>query len=495
MAKQNKFAQKKLAQAKTAAQAGDSTAAIKHLQVLIKKQPNNTDALLILGAMFANTGRTDSAIKYYKKTLSLVPTHTFAAYNLAQIYLAESETDKAISYYQKSLLADPNSLLSLIGLARCHEKKSNPEEAQAILNKLSANAITDIQARVDICLLNASLVGKTTDLEESIAMLNDLLSKEKYNLSARQQLKLNFSLGRLYDKKSDYALAFSAYEQANKLKQHNPFNTNAYSNTIDEFIRVYSKESFSQLARSSINDESPVFILGLPRSGTSLVEQILASHSKIYGAGELSTIGGLARNVARLAQSSSTYPLAALELTENTCNLMAQQYLKETKTLSGEGAVRVTDKMPGNFHHIGLIAQLFPKARIIHCLREPLDTCISIYFQDLDGIHDYAYGLKDIGNFYNQYERLMQHWENVVDLKFMSIHYEDLVNKQEEYSRQLVEFCGLDWEDQCLQFFKNDRTVLTASYNQVNKPIYKSSVKRWENYSPYIDDLIKTVQR
>ena len=113
----------------------------------------------------------------------------------------------------------------------------------------------------------------------------------------------------------------------------------------------------------------------------------------------------------------------------------------------------------------------------------------------LNGVHDYAYGLKDVGNFYKEYERLMQHWEEVMDVKYMTVHYEDLVNQQEKSSRQLVEFCGLDWEDSCLQFFKNDRTVHTASYNQVNKPIYSSSVNRWKNYSPYIEDLIKIIQQ
>ncbi len=171
---------------------------------------------------------------------------------------------------------------------------------------------------------------------------------------------------------------------------------------------------------------------------------------------------------------------------------LAESYLRKLRALS-PNALRITDKMPHNFLHVGLISQLFPKARIIHCLRNPLDTCLSIYFQRFNRIHNYATDLTNLGTFYCAYRRLMEHWQQTLELPFLQISYEELVSDQERVSREMIGFCGLDWEPQCLRFYEAGRAVTTASYNQVRKPIYGGSIERWRNYEKHIAPLMEAL--
>jgi hypothetical protein len=226
----------------------------------------------------------------------------------------------------------------------------------------------------------------------------------------------------------------------------------------------------------------------MPRSGTSLVEQNLSSHPKVHGAGELPHITWITNSLSKMTPSGKSYPECTRELTQEHMNECATQYLGMLTQL-GHDALRITDKMPHNFRHLGLIELLFPGARVIHVARDPLDTCLSCYFQEFSAAHAYTRTLRDLGTHYRDYERLMQHWRSALGIPMLTLQYEDVVANLEKFSRQLIEFCGLEWNDTCLDFHRQDRVVQTLSSEQVRKPIYTSSVGRWKNYRLHLGEL------
>jgi hypothetical protein len=215
----------------------------------------------------------------------------------------------------------------------------------------------------------------------------------------------------------------------------------------------------------------------MPRSGTSLIEKILASHSRVHSSGEREKMLQLADQRPEQLNDSRPYPACVDALTKESSANMADRFLGILKRANPHAA-RITDKMPGNFHHIGLIATLFPNAKIIHCLRDPRDTCLSIFFGDFVGSHPYSYDLTNLGRYFRQYERLMTHWHEVLPGRILDVKYEDLVAEQEDELRRMVTFCGLDWEARCLDFHKTSRNVRTRSNAQVRQPIYRSSIER-----------------
>ncbi len=239
----------------------------------------------------------------------------------------------------------------------------------------------------------------------------------------------------------------------------------------------------------------PVFIVGMPRSGTTLVEQIISAHPAAYGAGELPDIIGLVRALPGfLRNNREPYPECVGELNENAEFALSERYLEKIRLSPGDPE-RVTDKMPHNFLHVGLIALLFPNARIIHCTRNPVDTCLSCYFQDFMGRHTYAYNLEDLGYYYGEYRRLMAHWREVLPMQFMDVNYEELTANAEANSRRIIEHVGLPWDERCLEFYKTGRNVATASYDQVRQPIYRKSVERWRNYEQHISPLLSSLEQ
>jgi hypothetical protein len=237
----------------------------------------------------------------------------------------------------------------------------------------------------------------------------------------------------------------------------------------------------------------PIFIFGMHRSGTTLVEQILASYPNVYGKGELQFFNQLDQNLPSILKVDELYPECSNFIDDQAAYDIAELYIKKLRETVGlpKDYTRITDKNPFNFHYLGLISLLFPKARFIHCQRHPLDTCISIYFHNFATGNQFAYDLSDLGRYYREYLRLMAHWRKVLPIKIFELKYENIVQQQEEVSRQLVKFCGLEWDPACLDFYKNGRPVFTASSWQVRRPIYKTSCDRWQHYDQFLGPLKK----
>jgi len=226
----------------------------------------------------------------------------------------------------------------------------------------------------------------------------------------------------------------------------------------------------------------------MPRSGTSLVEQILDSHPDVCGLGELPLIGRFVKSLPALLNTDQPYPDCMAELTQDVLEIFARQYQTHTIRLNKEPR-HIVDKMPGNFQFLGLIQALFPGSRIIHCRRDPLDTCLSCYFHEFNASHNYSTELRDLGVFYLGYQRLMEHWSDALSLPLLELDYETLIQDTERVCRELLKFCGLDWNDQCLLFYENARDVGTASHEQVRNPISAVSIGRWKNYRRHLEPL------
>jgi hypothetical protein len=240
-----------------------------------------------------------------------------------------------------------------------------------------------------------------------------------------------------------------------------------------------------------------VFILGMPRSGTTLTEQIIASHPLVHGGGELAGVPQQITKATREAQQAGAgvgFPGWVPLFEEEIFGELAQGYLDYINELNTD-ALRVTDKMPHNFQNIGLIAAMFPNARIIHVMRDPVDNCLSCFQQNFAMPHTYSTDLTDLGHHYREYRRLMAHWRKVIPNPMYEVQYEELVADQERVSRELIAFCGLDWDDRCLEFNKKKGAVKTASVWQVRQPIYTESVKKWTMYDGYIDELLDELNK
>jgi hypothetical protein len=231
----------------------------------------------------------------------------------------------------------------------------------------------------------------------------------------------------------------------------------------------------------------------MPRSGTSLAEQILASHPDVFGAGELPIVNRMVDQLPTVLNTSTPYPECLKDLDNHTLGQLASEYLEESQQKTNTEEF-ITDKMPSNFMHLGFISLMFPNARIIHCTRDPLDTCLSCYFQNFTGEHPYAYSLGSLGKFYRMYEKLMGHWSKVIPNQILNLSYENIVENPEQEIRRLVDFCGLEWSDKCLDFHQTKRTVATASHSQVRQKIYSSSVGKWRSYEKHLDELFSALE-
>lgn len=299
-----------------------------------------------------------------------------------------------------------------------------------------------------------------------------------------------FSLGKAMNDSGNFDRAFSYFTEANELVKglgkYAPEDTSAL---VDRSIETFSKEYFEAIKGGSASDE-PIFIVGLPRSGSTLLEQVLSSHSEVDATMELSEIPAMARSLNNPQRTglASQYPEMMNDLQGPDRERLGEEYLKRTKAFRGKKRMFI-DKTPSNFLHIGLIASILPKAKIIDARRDPIACGLSIYTQFFARGTSFSYDLEHIGHYYSDYLRLMNHWHEVLPGKILTVQYENVVGDIESEVRKVLEFCGLDFEAECLEFYKSERAVATVSSEQVRQPVYISSLEHWRNYGQYLDPL------
>ena len=337
---------------------------------------------------------------------------------------------------------------------------------------------------------NLALTGGGAGNGSEIARLADLLDQSSTPLIDR--ITAGFALGKLLDDAGAFPEAFRRYADANALFKRmqadmgQRFDSEALRRTTSGLIETFTPGFFAELARADNRSELPVFIVGMPRSGTSLVEQIVASHPDVFGAGELTHIGQIAGVLRRDgAEFCSEWKAELLSRLSN-------DHLGKLLRLA-PNASRIVDKMPDNLFHLGLISMLFPRARVIVCRRDPRDTCLSCYFQFFPAGNLFSYDLADCGIRHRETERLMIHWRQVLPIAVIEVEYELLVSDLEGQSRRLIAFLGLDWNPACLDFYRTKRTVLTASSWQVRQPLFAGSVGRWRRYERELGPLMESL--
>lgn len=438
-------------------------------------------------------GRTQAQQRKYsvaelsmREAIRINPDFTEAHFVLASFLLMQGLTEKACAHSDRAVELDPENIDAIAMSANIAKRMEDPQKAYNLLSPI----LTEGAKQINIALAFAMISRDVGKQQEAITLLENILSSDSSLLSASRS-NLHFNLGRLYDDIKNYDQAFVHYKEGNDLKPSS-FNRDQHKLDIEAQIAIFTPEFMQELPRSTLCSERPIFIVGMVRSGTSLVEQILASHPDIYGAGELADIYQFTKNLPEYIGTDETYPACLAGLAQSHCDSLAQSYLDLLDKLSADTKY-VTDKMPSNFLYLGLIESLFPNARIIHCMRNPIDTCLSTYFQDFSSDHPYAYDLPNLAAFYQDYLKSMAHWRQVIKLPMLEVSYEDLVEDQEKVSRSLIDFCDLPWSDSCLQFHENKRFVRTASFDQVNRAIYKQSVARWKNYESHLGPLIEVL--
>ena len=409
----------------------------------VADDPNDADAQTNLGVALHDQGHDVEAMAHCRRAVEIAPDNEKARGNLAGLLQERGQLDEALVHMRKAVALNPAGGQSLVNLA--NSRKYSQADAAEI------------------------------DRMEALLAEGDL--------PAESRMYLHFALGKIHDDCRSWDRAFAHFREANRLADVR-FNERAVRDHLEALIETCDRALLAKGAQLGCKSELPVFIVGMPRSATTLVEQILASHPRVFGAGELTEIA----KISRAVQSDLPFPRCLADLDRQRASKLADGYLRRLRELGGQ-ADRVTDKMPTNFWHLGLVALLWPNARVIHCRRDPLDVCLSCYFQNFRGRLAFAYDLHDLGVYYGLYERLMDHWRRVLPLAMFELDYEDLLSNQELVSRDLVEFCGLDWDPACLEFHTSRRVVRTASNWQVRQPLFTSSLRRWKNYEKHLAPL------
>jgi tetratricopeptide (TPR) repeat protein len=331
--------------------------------------------------------------------------------------------------------------------------------------------------------------------DEQLEMLEQQFTRRtKTGVLDDQLVSLDFTLGRFHEQRNDHVSALKYYQHGNNIKaKHNRFDKDLHESQIDNVIETFNPEFFSHRRDWGNTSNVPVFIIGMPRSGTTLIEQILSAHPLIHGAGELRLMLELASSLNSDQQSSpKSHTRRVAALNQQQVMDIALEQLEQMHSLAPE-ASHVVDKLPGNYFRLGLIRLLFPKAKIIHCQRDPMDTCWSCYQQNFEEGLNFTNNLENLGHAYRGYRRLMAHWQRMFPNQILDIRYEDLVQDPETVSQELLQHCGEQWQPQVLDFQKHDRPVNTASLWQARQPIYQSSIGRWKSYRKFLKPLSRLI--
>ena len=466
---------------------GELGSAIDCLQKVLQQHPHDGKVLRVLSELLRDHGDLDEAVGCIRTIINKNPQSAEAHLNLGLTLEDQGKLDEAQHCYREALRLKPSFVEAMVGEAGILEKKGQIENACEIVSPLAHAK----DANVSAIVLHAKLLRQLGNTEDSVKQIEQLLHVR--DLSTKWRIIAHTDLGQAYDSVGRYDEAFAHFRQANDMKPGN-FDAERHARLIDDVIAAFDREQMARLPRASDSELLPAFIVGMPRSGTSLVEQMLASHPRICGAGELADIETMTSRLPQTLRSKTPFPGCVGQLTQQTVDGLAARYLMRLREFSLT-AERVTDKMPHNYLHIGFIRLLFPRAAIIHCRRDPRDTCLSCYFANFLPSQTFANDLRGLGKYYSQYDRLMHHWVQTLETPIFEISYEDLVREPEPLCRTLIAYLQVEWDERCLNYHQSGRYMNTASYQQVRQPIYTKSVGRWRNYEKFIGPMIEALAR
>lgn len=434
---------------------GETANALRYLNQAIKLNPQNWDAMGKLALLLRDMNRPDLSLRWYLKLEEVYPEYDALENLIAIVYDAIGDEEKADEYYEKAFRRDPNNIAFLFNM----------------------------------------IYRKTYSLESEVSKkIHELFERFK-DEATTDAVNAYYTMGTLYDKHKQLDKAFDYYQKANQ------FQSRLVPSLIEEELKwthdimeVYTPSFVASpdFGQSGCLDVTPIFVIGMPRSSTSLTEQILACHPDVSGAGELELMRQITViEVTKLSQAA--YPQAITSLLPEHIHALGQHYINCLKTYGDSRYI--VDKMPHNFFHVGLIRQMLPNAKIIHCVRDPIDTCWSIWRQIFYGRHTYKYDFDSLAQAYGNYQKMMAHWHVLFPDAIYDFCYEELLEAPEVAIRKLLMHCNLSWNESCLNFHETKRHVLTASTQQVRKPLYKSAVKSWEPVREQLTPLIQAMKK
>ena len=473
---------------------------------LIKKFPKQEALYNLLALTYQAKGEYDKSIDLLNDALKRSKNNTNFLNNIGLAHYKKKDYIRAEYYFAEVLKLNPRFINTINNLASLYNEINNAKESEKLY--LKALSINDkvLETNYNYASFLQSL-GKYDEAEKyfwktlninknftradkSLAMLKKYKKDDKHISLIEEKVKngklhksnikdLSFALGKIYEDIGDYKESFKYIKKANDLKKElTKFDINNESKFFDKIKEFHKKNKMKNLPTNKV-EKKIIFILGMPRTGTSLVEQIVSSHNKVYGAGELPFLDQYFRKYINDFNEKKNIEDDLVKYRENYLAIIDKMTKFDI----------VTDKAPLNFRWIGLIKLLFPNAIIIHCKRDPLENSWSIYKNDFDGGMLFSNDTKDLASYYNIYQDLMTFWKSYFNKEIYDLNYEDLINDSEKKIREIITFCGLDWQDACLEYYNNKRSIRTVSFSQARKPIYKNSLKGTEKFKNYIQDL------
>jgi tetratricopeptide (TPR) repeat protein len=436
------------------------------------------DAHCNLGTTLRWRGRSGDSEAPLRRALKLKPTHTDAQVSLSLTLLLGGRLAEAKSLLDKALRLAPRHVPALVAMGQVAGAEGRFAEADSLFRR-AVEADPRAQAAW------AALVWLRRMTSADGAWLKQAQSIADDGLPPLHEANIRYAIGKYYDDVGDFGRAFRSYRRANELQKvaADPYDRDARTRFVDDMIRVYTRETLARASPGAADSMRPVFVVGMPRTGTSLVEQIIASHPAASGAGEL---GFWSEAMRRHEKAIRSEPLG-----EALRKKLASGYLRVLGAYRAD-ALRVVDKATFNSEYLGVIHCAFPSARMIYVRRQPIDTCLACYFQQFSQDMNFMMDLSDLAHYYRQHHRMVAHWRSVLPPGvLLDVPYEELVADPQAWTRRIVEFIGLPWDEKCLNFHETERTVLTASFWQVRQRIYDRSVGRSRNYRKFIDPLLE----
>ena len=446
----------------------------------ISAKPNDAEGYNNLGNVLRWAGRMDEAEILFRRALKINPRYLDARTNLGTLLAVHGRVREAQTYLKKVLKSTPRNADALHGMGHIAALEGRFDEAESLFKR-----VLEVNPGMPSALAGIASIRKMTSADTAwLARAEEIAAGE---IAPLDEADMRFAIGKYYDDVGNFARSFQNYKRANELLKTvaADYDRTAHSNFVDDMIRTFSPVSTVQPGSST--SIRPVFVVGMMRSGTTLTEQIIASHHSADGAGELPFWSA--------AMDAHKTEISEGLLSDATRRKLADDYLKVLE-VACPNAARVVDKAPINSDNLGLIHSVFPNARIIYMQRDPIDTCLSCYFQRLSPALNFAMDLSDLAHYYGEHKRLVAHWRAVLPAgSILDVPYAELLADQEKWTRKMLDFLGLDWDPGCLEFERTDRAVATSSYWQVRQKIYKSSLGRWRNYEKYIGPLLPLAGR
>lgn len=472
-----------LQEVQVAMRQGEFDAARTRCNQMLAANPNDLDALTLSSVLAFTTGMLDEAEQTLRRLITMRPGHAEDRFNLARVLTRQNRTDDAMREYEEAARLAPNSIVPIRGKAELLVLLGRRDEAKEFLETVIKGGLD----APEFGLILSTIDEQSEDYEGAIERARRYVAIP--NASPVVSRQIFFVMGRALEKLERYDEAFSAFRRGNACAAA-PFDRARFAAQIDQLVKLFSRKSLKSMAKSSIDSDQPVFITSMPRSGSTLIEQILNAHSRAVGVGEINVILEIASSATARLQTQRPYPECLEIASRKGLDRLGEAYLEAVRRQVGE-ADRIADKTLQTWMHAGLVQLILPQARMIHVRRHPMDTCLSCYMASLSPTaHPFTSNLEDLGFYYRGYHRLVKHWLETLNIEQMELSYEELVHNPEPTTRAIVEFCGLEWEDACLEHHKSiDRVVHTLSFDQVRKPLYTSAVERWRRYEKHLGPL------